>query len=71
MDGDALSLIAQGGPWSVAAGAMGIAWRMFILYSTSQEKRIEEAGGYKVALLDVTNKLATLGEVLKAQGSNK
>lgn len=73
MEGDALSLIAQGGPWGLLAAAVSIAWRFFSLYQQSTEKRIEEAGNYKVLALETKNALATLSEVIKAatQGNGK
>lgn len=59
------TLIGTGGPYSLLGLALTVAWRFFSLYQQSTEKRIEEAGSYKVALLDVTNKLALLTEGIK------
>lgn len=74
MEGDALSLIAQGGPYGLLAAAVSVAWRFFSLYQQSTEKRIEEAGNYKVLAEQTKNTLSTLAEVIKAatqQGSGK
>lgn len=59
------TIIGDGGPYGLLTLAVTVAWRFFTLYQHSTEKRIEEAGNYKVALLDVTNKLALLTEGIK------
>ena len=75
MEGDAISLIAAGGPWGLLAASVSIAWRFFTLYQASTEKRIEEAGNYKVLAEQTKNTLTTLSEVIKAatqpQGNGK
>ena len=59
------ALLSYGLPGIVIA-ALGLACtRLFSLYTASQEKRIEEAGAYKVALLDVTNQLKVMTEALQ------
>ncbi len=59
------TIIGNGGPYGLLTLSVTVAWRFFTLYQQSTEKRIEEAGNYKVALLDVTNKLALLTEGIK------
>lgn len=66
MEGDVISLIAQGGPYGLLSATVVIAWRFFSLYQQSVEKRIEEAGNYKVLALQTENTLKTLSEVIRA-----
>lgn len=59
--------LAQYGLAGIVIAALALTCRrLFDLYTTSQEKRIEEAGAYKLALLDVTNQLKVMTETIQA-----
>lgn len=66
MDSLTTTLIAWGPPGVFLLISMAVNKRLFDLYTQSQDKRIEDAGAYKVALLDVTNQLRVMSEVIKS-----
>jgi hypothetical protein len=60
-------LLSMGLPGLVILGLGYALVRIFGLYTAAQEKRIEEAGAYKVALLEVTNQLRVMTEAINTR----
>lgn len=68
MDAVTSTLIAWGPPGIFLVISMAVNKRLFDLYTQVQDKRIEDAGAYRVALLDVTNQLRVMSEIVKSLG---